>query len=56
MTWINVWGYIGDESTVTKAYGIEFIPSNFLISPEGKIVAKGLRGEDVKKVLAEHIK
>lgn len=56
MTWINVWGYIGEESKVTEAYGIEFIPSNFLISPEGKIVAKGLRGEDVKKVLAEHIK
>lgn len=56
MTWINVWGYEGEESKVTEAYGIEFIPSNFLISPEGKIVAKGLRGEDVKKVLAEHIK
>lgn len=56
MTWINVWGYEGKESKVTEAYGIEFIPSNFLISPEGKIVAKGLRGEDVKKVLAEHIK
>lgn len=56
MTWINVWGYEGEESKVTEAYGIEFIPSNFLISPEGKIVAKGLRGDDVKKVLAENIK
>ena len=56
MNWVNVWGYEDKESKVTEAYGIEFIPSNFLISPEGKIVAKGLRGDDVKKVLAEHIK
>ena len=56
MTWVNVWGYEGEESKVADAYGIEFIPSNFLISPEGKIVAIGLRGDDVKKTLAEHIK
>ena len=56
MNWVNVWGYEGEESKVAEVYGIEFIPSNFLISPEGKIVAKGLRGDDVKKTLAEHIK
>ena len=56
MTWVNVWGYIDDESTVAAAYGVQYIPSNFLISPEGKIVATNLRGDDVKKVLAEHIK
>ena len=56
MTWINVWGYTGDESTVAAAYGVQYIPSNFLISPEGKIVATNLRGDDVKKVLAENIK
>ncbi|MBR4951915.1 MAG: TlpA family protein disulfide reductase [Alistipes sp.] len=56
MTWVNVWGYIDDESTVAAAYGVQYIPSNFLISPEGKIVAINLRGDDVKKVLAEYIK
>ncbi|MBR5131022.1 MAG: TlpA family protein disulfide reductase [Alistipes sp.] len=56
MTWVNVWGYVNGESTVAANYGIQYIPSNFLISPEGKIVAIGLRGDDVKKVLAEHIK
>ena len=56
MTWVNVWGYVDGQSAVAAAYGIEFIPSNFLISPEGKIVAIGLRGDDVKKVLAENIK
>ena len=56
MTWVNVWGYVDGESTVAANYGIQYIPSNFLISPEGKIVAINLRGDDVKKVLAEHIK
>ena len=56
MNWVNVWGYEGEESKVAEDYGIEFIPSNFLISPEGKIVAIGLRGDDVKKTLAKHIK
>ena len=32
------------------------IPANFLYSPEGKLVAKNLRGEEIEKILAEHIK
>lgn len=55
MTWVNVWGYEGRESKAATAYGVEYIPSNFLVSPEGIIVATNLRGEDIEKVLAEHI-
>lgn len=40
----------------TELYAIQSIPTNFLISPEGKIVAKNLRGEDIKAKLAEFIK
>ena len=56
MTWVNVWGYVGRESKAAADYGVEYIPSNFLISPSGEIVATQLRGEDVKKVLSEYIK
>ena len=56
MTWVNVWGYEDNASPASDAYGVEYIPSNFLISPEGKIVATQLRGADIEKVLAEHIK
>lgn len=56
MTWINVWGYVGRESKAAADYGVEYIPTNFLISPSGEIVATQLRGEDLKKVLSEHIK
>ncbi|MBR5818939.1 MAG: TlpA family protein disulfide reductase [Alistipes sp.] len=56
MTWVNVWGT--DEKggwSAGEAYNVSSIPSNFLFSPEGKLVAKNLRGEEVKKVLSEHI-
>ena len=57
MTWVNVWGYNSDRtSPAADAYGVEYIPTNFLISPDGVIVATQLRGDDIKKVLAEHIK
>ena len=56
MKWVNVLGYEGNTSNVADVYGIEFIPTNFLFSPDGKIVAKNLRGEDIKKILAKHIK
>lgn len=32
------------------------IPANFLINPEGKIIAKDLRGDDVEKERSELIK
>jgi hypothetical protein len=32
------------------------IPQNFLIDPQGKIIAKGLRGEDLEKKLGEIFK
>ena len=35
-----------------KAYGIESIPSNFLIDGKGIILATNLRGEDLEKILS----
>ena len=40
-------------STAAAAYGITSIPANFLISPDGIIVAKNLRGGELSKKLAE---
>ena len=57
MTWVNVWGT--DEKggwSVAEHLNVTGIPSNFLYSPEGKLVAKNLRGEEIEKILAEHIK
>ena len=56
MNWVNVLGINGDKkSPAADAYGVRSIPSNFLISPEGKIVAKNMRGDDVRRKLAELI-
>ena len=56
MNWVNVLGLNEDkDSPAADAYGVRSIPSNFLISPEGKIVAKNLRGDDVRRKMAELI-
>ena len=56
MTWVNVWGYEGNKSKAASDYGVQYIPTNFLISPSGEIVATQLKGEDIEKVLSRFIK
>lgn len=56
MPWIQVSDLKGFKNEVALRYGISAIPQNFLIDPNGLIIAKNLRGEDVDKKLAELIK
>ena len=37
-------------------YQVQSIPANFLLDPNGKIVAINLRGEDLEKKLEEVLK
>lgn len=54
MTWINVLGIDEDkESPAADAYAVRSIPTNFLISPDGKIAYKNLRGENIENTLSE---
>ena len=54
MTWVNVIDVREDKSSpAAEAYGISAIPSNFLISPDGRIAAKNLRGTAVEERLSE---
>ena len=55
MPWIQLSDLAGVQNKVAVQYGVRAIPQNFLINPEGKIVAKDLRGEDVEKKLSELI-
>jgi peroxiredoxin len=41
---------------ILDAYGISYYPTTFLIGPDGKIMAKGLRGEKLIKSMEEIIK
>jgi len=65
--WVNAikedgltWTHISDlkqwESSVVPLYQIEGIPFNVLLDPQGKIIAKGLRGEELLAKLAEILK
>lgn len=56
MPWIQVSDLKGFKTEIAVKYGIDAIPQNFLINPEGIIVAKNLRGEDVKEKIAKFIK
>jgi thiol-disulfide isomerase/thioredoxin/protocatechuate 3,4-dioxygenase beta subunit len=46
-------GFAGPDSPAVAAYGATAIPATFLIGPDGKILARGLRGESTKAALAE---
>lgn len=57
---LSAWPQVSDlkfwHSPVVELYGIEGIPQNFLLDPEGKIIAVNLRGEALEAKLAEVIK
>ena len=53
LPWTHVSDLKGWQNSVAELYGIKGIPMNFLLDKEGNILAKGLRGEDLEKKLAE---
>ncbi len=57
---LSAWPHVSDlkfwQSEVVGLYGIEGIPQNFLIDPDGKIIASNLRGAALEEKLAEVIK
>ena len=54
--WINVSDLIGPKDPIALMYNIVAIPSNFLIGPDGKVLAINLRGDAVEPMLAKYIK
>ncbi len=48
-------GFLGNwsKSDVPDRFGVEGIPAIFLIGPDGKIVARNLRGEAIKSAVAK---
>jgi peroxiredoxin len=53
LTWTHVSDLQFWDNAVAKQYHIESIPQNFLIGPDGKIVAKNLRGPALEAKLCE---
>lgn len=53
LAWTHVTDLKGWDNTVSKSFGVQAIPFNFLIDPNGKIVARNIRGEELQTKLAE---
>lgn len=55
-----IWTHVSDlqywNNAAAKEYGVQSIPQNFLVDPQGKIAGKNLRGEELEKKLAELLK
>ena len=56
LTWHHVSDLAGWGSVAGAAYGVKAIPQSFLVDPQGKIIAKNLRGEALAAKLAEVLK
>ena len=55
LNWHQVSDLKGWQSEVAATYGVEAIPTNFLIDPTGKIIATNLRGSDLEKTISNAI-
>jgi thiol-disulfide isomerase/thioredoxin len=56
LPWVQVSDLKGWKNEVAVMYGINAVPQNFLLDPNGVIIARDLRGEELSKKLEEMIK
>lgn len=56
LPWTQVSDLKGWKNQAAKLYGVSAIPQNYLINPEGKIIASNLRGAALEQKLEELVK
>ncbi len=56
LTWNHVSNLKGWKSELAQLYMVRSIPQNFLLDPQGKIIAKNLTGEALEQKLGEVLK
>ena len=56
LTWSHVSELKRWDSPIVNLYKVEGIPASFLLDPQGKIIAKNLRGEALHSFLANALK
>jgi peroxiredoxin len=56
LTWTHVSDLVGWDNAAAKQYGVMSIPASYLLDKDGKIIASGLRGEELTKKLDEVVK
>ena len=53
LEWPQVSGLKGKKSPTAELYGVKSIPHTILLDPEQKIIAKNLRGEELRNKISE---
>lgn len=53
LTWPQISDLKGWNSTPAAVYGVEAIPANFLVNPEGRVIATNLAGKELFKKLED---
>ncbi|GAB3872098.1 TlpA disulfide reductase family protein [Hymenobacter segetis] len=53
LTWTHVSDLKYWNNAVAQEYGVQSIPQNFLLDPQGKIVAANLRGDELQSTLGK---
>jgi peroxiredoxin len=56
LTWTHVSELKGWQNSAATKYGVKAVPASFLIDPNGNVVGKDLRGEELNKTLAQLFK
>lgn len=51
INWTQISDLKGQQNEIAVAYGVQSIPTNFLIDTQGKIIAKNLNGDQLKEKL-----
>lgn len=56
LSWDQASDLKGWESDIAELYGVQSIPTNYLIDPTGKIIASNLRGAELERTINEALK
>jgi hypothetical protein len=52
LNWIHVSNLKFWDEPIAKQYNVESIPATFILDASGKVIAKDLRGADLRKKVA----
>jgi hypothetical protein len=55
MPWTHLYGMKDGKAAAGELYGVQGIPDNVLISPDGIVVARGLHGQELADKISETI-
>lgn len=53
LPWVQLHDLPEDQAVASKRFAVTTLPTTFLIDPEGKIIKKNIRGNDLKVYLQE---